>query len=215
MPLLSCGKPTGITMLAPRAQSRLDAFTPCERNHLMASSLSKASSRPGHTNPNRAPGASMNRAGYSTSLAEWMWLPAKELPSDNLRSVPRDRSRPRRSPEASSGGNLATAAPPCGVRSGCQCSASMQAKSSAAPSIRQQSQSNMRTSSPPSRGSEEVPIVSGKTASVDRWTCIDPGIALLTWASGLHEAEAALICPGSPTELHLVACSLVAPAVIR
>src|SRR5262245_9911587 len=40
MPLLSCGGPTGRTMLAPRAQSRLEAFTPCERNHLMASSLS-------------------------------------------------------------------------------------------------------------------------------------------------------------------------------
>jgi hypothetical protein len=41
-------------MLAPRAQSRLEAFTPCERKHLMASSLSTVSSRLDCTNSNRA-----------------------------------------------------------------------------------------------------------------------------------------------------------------
>src|SRR5215470_3417124 len=55
MPLLSCGVPTGITMLAPRAQSRLEALTPCERNHLMASSLSTVSFQPDSTEPDRTP----------------------------------------------------------------------------------------------------------------------------------------------------------------
>jgi putative tryptophan/tyrosine transport system substrate-binding protein len=38
--------------------------------------------------------------GYSTSPAKWVWLPAKELPSDSLRSVLLDRSLLRRFPEA-------------------------------------------------------------------------------------------------------------------
>jgi hypothetical protein len=42
-------------MLPPRAQSRLEAFTPCERNRLMASFLPAVSSRPDNTNPDRAP----------------------------------------------------------------------------------------------------------------------------------------------------------------
>jgi hypothetical protein len=42
-------------MLPPRAQSRLEAFIPCERNHLTAFSPSTVSFRPDSTNPDRAP----------------------------------------------------------------------------------------------------------------------------------------------------------------